>query len=80
MLSWASCELHQVVGYRVVYPNFMESYQLAGDSTEALIEKGTKEMTRMLEMIESVFLGRSKFLTGLFYFQFFIILSYQVFP
>lgn len=66
MLSWASCELHQVLGYRVVYPNFMESYQLPGDSTEALIEKGTKVMTGMLEMIENVFLGRTKFLTGLF--------------
>ena len=65
MLSWASSELHQVIGYRVVYPNFMESYQLPGDSTEALMETGSKEMTRLLEMIENVFLGRTKFLTGL---------------
>ena len=65
MLTWTSSELHQVLGYRVVYPNFMESYQLPGDSTEALIERGTKEMTKLLEMIENVFLGRTKFLTGL---------------
>lgn len=64
MLSWASTELHQVLGYRVVYPNFMETYQLPGDGTDALIEKGTKEMTRLLEMIENTFLGRSKYLTG----------------
>eukprot|EP00111_Clytia_hemisphaerica_P006716 TCONS_00019420-protein len=64
MLSWASSELHQVLGYRVVYPNFMESYQLTGDSTEGLIEKGTKELTKMLEMMENVFLRRNKFLTG----------------
>lgn len=65
MISWASNNLHQTVGYRVVYPNFMESYQLKEDATEALIEKGTTELTNMLEMIENTFLSRNKYLTGI---------------
>jgi len=64
MLSWASSELHQILGYRVVYPHFLESHQLPGDSTEALIEQGTKVMTKHIEMIENTFLSRNKFLTG----------------
>ena len=42
----------------------MESYQLKENATESLIEKGTYELTRELEMIETYSLAKSKYLTG----------------
>ena len=56
--------LHKYAGHRIVYPHFMESYQLKENATESLIEKGTYELTRELEMIENYSLAKSKYLTG----------------
>ncbi|XP_065653888.1 glutathione S-transferase theta-1-like [Hydra vulgaris] len=64
MLDWASSKLHQTAGYRLVYPNFLEPYQLEDDATESLIEKGTVELTSLLESIERIFLASDQYLTG----------------
>lgn len=65
LLSWTSLELHSTVGHRVVYPHFMEQYHLEDDATESLIEKGTMDLTRHLEMLEHLYLSKTKYLTGI---------------
>ena len=42
----------------------MESYQPGEDATESLIEKGTMELTKQLEMIENNLLGKTKYIVG----------------
>ncbi|XP_057298415.1 glutathione S-transferase theta-1-like [Hydractinia symbiolongicarpus] len=64
LLSWTSLELHSTAGHRVVYPHFMEQYHLEDDATESLIEKGTIDLTRHLEMLENLYLSKTKYLTG----------------
>ena len=64
ILDWTSSKLHQTAGYRLVYPNFLEPYQLEDDATEALIEKGTVELTKLLETIEKIFLASDQYVTG----------------
>ena len=49
----------------------MESYQLKENATESLIEKGTYELTRELEMIENYSLAKSKYLTGTIFWKFY---------
>ena len=70
-LNWATSVLHKYVGHRIVYPHFMESYQLQENATESLIEKGTYELTRELEMIENYSLAKSKYLTGTIFWKFY---------
>ena len=66
LLSWVSTKLHTTVGYRVVYPNFIESYQPGEEATETFIDKGTIQLTRELEFLENGLLGGSegKYLCG----------------
>lgn len=66
MLSWANTQLHSSLGYRLVYPNFMEQCQLGEESTESLVEKGTIEVTKQLEIIENEFLSKTKYIIGRF--------------
>jgi len=66
LLYWTSSELHKSIGYRTVYPHFMVTYQLQEDATEALIENGTRELTKHFELIENTFLAKNKYLTGNF--------------
>ncbi len=63
-MSWASSELHRVVGYRIVYPQFFEKYHLPNDANDALIDKGTHELTKLLETLENHLLASSDFLCG----------------
>ena len=63
-LTWTSSELHRIVGYRIVYPQFFEKYHLPNDANDALIEKGMEELTKVLETLEHHALVSSKFLCG----------------
>ena len=58
LLGWVCTKLHNTVGYRVVYPNFIESYQPGDEATESFIDKGTIELTRDLEFMENALLGK----------------------
>jgi len=63
-LTWASSELHRIVGYRIIYPQFFEKYHLPNDANDALVEKGMEELTKVLETLEHQALAFSKFLCG----------------
>ena len=56
--------MHRIVGYRIVYPQFFEKYHLANEANDALIDKGTEELTKILETIENHVLAASNFLGG----------------
>ena len=62
LVNWVSFELHRVVGYRIVYPQFFEKYRLPEEANEALIEKGTQELITFLENIESHSLAATPYL------------------
>lgn len=64
ILSWTSSNLHANLGYRVVYPNFIESCQPGEEATETLIDKGTAELTKQLEFVENHLLGDTHFVVG----------------
>ena len=64
LLGWVSTKLHTTVGFRVVYPNFIEAYQPGEEATEALIDKGTLELTKELEFMENCLLGNSQYIAG----------------
>ena len=63
-ITWASSELHRVVGYRIVYPQFFEKYHLPDNANDALIDKGTHELTKHLETLENHLLAESAYLCG----------------
>eukprot|EP00112_Aurelia_sp_Birch-Aquarium-sp1_P012382 Seg2604.4 transcript_id=Seg2604.4/GoldUCD/mRNA.D3Y31 product="Glutathione S-transferase 1 isoform D" protein_id=Seg2604.4/GoldUCD/D3Y31 len=63
-ITWASSELHRVVGYRIVYPQFFEKYHLPNEANDALIDKGMHELTTDLETLEHHVLPGSKYLCG----------------
>eukprot|EP00794_Sanderia_malayensis_P015216 gene15216-16787_t len=63
-LSWAGSELHRVVGYRIVYPQFFEKYHLPNEANDALIDKGMHELTKLLETLENHLLTSSDYLCG----------------
>ncbi|XP_013391146.1 glutathione S-transferase theta-1-like [Lingula anatina] len=65
IISWASSELHRVVGYYYTYPQFLDRFRLPSDSAnEALIEAGIKGMTKHLETLEKRYLQKSPYLVG----------------
>ncbi|XP_046381062.2 glutathione S-transferase theta-1-like isoform X1 [Haliotis rufescens] len=65
LISWANSELHRVVGYGYVYPQFLEKYALSGEeANEVLVEKGLHYITRHLEVLENRYLAKHKYLTG----------------
>lgn len=52
------------MGYRIIYPQFFEKYHLPNDANDALIEKGTEELTKVLETLEYHVLASAKYLCG----------------
>eukprot|EP00795_Rhopilema_esculentum_P007233 gene7233-12916_t len=64
-ITWASSEVHRIVGYRIVYPQFFEKYHLANEANDALIDKGTEELTKILETIENHVLQHPTFLVAM---------------
>lgn len=52
------------MGYRIIYPQFFEKYHLPNEANDALVEKGTEELTKVLETLEHHALATSKFLCG----------------
>ncbi|KAL5021709.1 hypothetical protein ScPMuIL_000864 [Solemya velum] len=65
IISWANAELHRAVGYSYIYPQFLEKYSLTPESAnEALIESGLRQLSRHLEILETRYLEKNKYLTG----------------
>ncbi|EDO29852.1 predicted protein [Nematostella vectensis] len=65
VMHWGSTTLHRVLGYRHVYPHFVEKYHLKShEDTEKLVEQGAHELTKQLEVLESHYLKKNPFLCG----------------
>ncbi|XP_031561985.1 glutathione S-transferase theta-1-like [Actinia tenebrosa] len=65
VMNWACCSLHRVLGYRYVYPHFLEKYHLkTHDDTEIMVEKAAEQLTKHLEVMENFYLKKSPFLCG----------------
>lgn len=47
-----------------MYPQFLERYQLPGEDTEQLVDKGAVEMSGHLEALENFYLRTQPFLCG----------------
>lgn len=53
------------VGYTYVFPQFLESYSFSPESAnEVVIEKGLRQVTTHLEILENKYLEKSKYLAG----------------
>ncbi|KAK7464000.1 hypothetical protein BaRGS_00037998 [Batillaria attramentaria] len=65
LCSWANSELHRAVGYKYVYPQFLEKYALPDhDHNEGMMEHGLRDVIRHLETLEQRYLVGNHYLTG----------------
>lgn len=67
VLDWAASELHSVIGYNLVYPQFFDASRLPGgaEPTEAVITNATRKVVDELESIEKKYFSHgSAFLCG----------------
>lgn len=65
VISWSFGELLRSVGYTYVFPQFLESYSFSPESAnEVVIEKGLRQVTTHLEILENKYLEKSKYLAG----------------
>lgn len=65
VISWCFSEVHRIVGYTYIYPDFLDHYCLqTKESNECLIEHGLCQVTKILEVIENRYLMNNKYLTG----------------
>ncbi|VDI00454.1 glutathione S-transferase [Mytilus galloprovincialis] len=65
VISWCFSEVHRVIGYSYIYPQFLDYYSLkTTESNECLIEHGLRQVTKLLEVIENRYLMNNKYLTG----------------
>lgn len=68
VLDWAASELHIVIGYKFVYPQFFDEPRHPGDakSTEMAINNATRKVVEELEAIEKKYFSAqdSSFLCG----------------
>lgn len=53
------------VGYLYVFPQFLEGYSFSPESAnEVVVEKGLRQVTTHLEILENNYLEKSRYLTG----------------
>ncbi|XP_062602323.1 glutathione S-transferase theta-1-like [Saccostrea cucullata] len=65
VIAWSFGELLRSVGYTHVFPQFLESYSFSPESAnEAVVEKGLRQVTTHLEILENNYLMKSKYLAG----------------
>ncbi|KXJ08586.1 uncharacterized protein LOC110248574 [Exaiptasia diaphana] len=65
VLDWACFDLHRVLGYKYIYPHFLEKYHLkTHDDTETMVEKGAEDVTKHLELMENFYLKKNPYLCG----------------
>ncbi|XP_028391691.1 glutathione S-transferase theta-1-like [Dendronephthya gigantea] len=61
ILEWAAAELHSIIGYQLVYPQFLSGVE----QTETNISAATRKVVDILESTEKKYFGHgSKFLCG----------------
>nr|XP_022343057.1 glutathione S-transferase theta-1-like [Crassostrea virginica] len=65
VISWSFGELLRSVGYLYVFPQFLEGYSFSPESAnEVVVEKGLRQVTTHLEILENNYLEKSRYLTG----------------
>ncbi|XP_050398125.1 glutathione S-transferase theta-1 [Patella vulgata] len=65
VISWANSELHRVIGYGYIYPQFLEKYAVPSEHlNDAIVDKGLRHVTQKLEILEGRYLSKNKYLTG----------------
>ncbi|KAK7114588.1 hypothetical protein V1264_000627 [Littorina saxatilis] len=65
LCSWANSELHRAIGFKYIYPQFLEKYALPDhDHNEAMTEHALGDVTKHLETLEKRYLSSNHYLTG----------------